>query len=52
MADHLTFRLMLPDGTGCMYRALWWGDTMHGGYLCLGGGIILERGWFNVRRSY
>ena len=51
-ARRLAFRLMLPDGTGCLYRAARAGEEMHGRYLCLGGGVILERGWFEVQRSY
>jgi hypothetical protein len=51
-AGNLAFRLMLPDGTGCMYRAVRSGGTLRGGYFCLGGSIILERGWFEAQRSY
>jgi len=51
-ARQLAFRLMLPDGTGCTYRALRSGDTMRGAYFCLGGGVILQHGWFEAKRSY
>lgn len=51
-ARDLSFRLMLPDGSGCIYRAARSGDELRGGYFCLGGGVILERGWFRAQRSY
>ncbi len=51
-ARRLGFRVMLPDGGSCIYRALWRDSAIDGSYFCVGGEIILGRGWFTVERSY
>ncbi len=51
-ARRLGFRVMLPDGGSCIYRSLWRDNVIDGSYFCVGGEIILGRGWFTVERSY
>lgn len=48
----LSLRVMLPDGSSCIFESKRSGDRMVGGYICLQGGAILERGQWEVERIY
>jgi hypothetical protein len=48
----LAFRLTLPDGGSCIFEARRLGESIAGGYFCLGGEIVMGRGRLTVRRSY
>ncbi len=48
----LAFRMTLPDGGSCIFEARRMGESIAGGYFCLGGEIVMGRGRFTVQRSY
>jgi hypothetical protein len=51
----LALRVMLPDGSSCLYNgrlAQHNPNEMRGSYFCMQGGGYLERGSFQVQRSY
>jgi hypothetical protein len=45
-------QVILPDGSSCIFESKRSGDRMVGGYICLQGGAILERGQWEVERIY
>jgi hypothetical protein len=47
----LSLRVMLPDGSSCIFQGKW-GERMGGGYICLQGAAIVERGQWEVERIY
>jgi len=48
----LSLRVMLPDGSSCIFQSKRSGDRMAGGYICLQGAAIVERGQWEVERIY
>jgi hypothetical protein len=48
----LTMRVMMPDGSDCMFNGRPKGDAMQGTYSCLQGGSLIEQGLWKARRSY
>jgi hypothetical protein len=48
----LTMRIMMPDGSSCIFNGQPKTDKIEGGYLCLQGGGIVERGTWTALRSY
>lgn len=48
----LSMRVMMPDGSDCMFNGHPAGDAMEGSYLCMQGGGLIEQGLWRVRRSY
>ncbi|MGH7934962.1 MAG: hypothetical protein ACREQN_17615 [Candidatus Binataceae bacterium] len=48
----LSFRVMLDDGSSCIFNSMPKGDRMSGGFICLQGGAVLERGHWQAQRSY
>ena len=48
----LSLRVMLPDGSSCIFQSKRSGDRMGGGYICLQGAAIVERGQWEVERIY
>lgn len=50
--DLLQMRVMMPDGSDCIFNGLPKSDAIEGRYLCLQGGGLVERGIWRARRSY
>jgi hypothetical protein len=50
--NYVWFRVMLPDGSSCMYDARRTGNTMAGGYTCFVSARLVEQGHWQVKRSY
>lgn len=48
----LSLRVVLSDGSSCIFQGRCSGDRMAGGYTCLQGGAIMERGQWEVERIY
>jgi hypothetical protein len=48
----LTMRVMMPDGSDCLFNGKPRGDRIQGGYLCLQGGGEVERGLWKAGRNY
>ena len=48
----LTFRVMLEDGSMCLFTGRPAANLFEGGYECLQGGGIIEQGIFQTRRNY
>ncbi len=48
----LAFRVMLHDGSSCLFSGVPWQDRVTGTYLCLQGGGFMERGHWQAQRSY
>ena len=48
----LSLRVMLPDGSSCIFQSRRSGDRMGGNYICLQGTAIVERGQWEVERIY
>ncbi|MGH7984849.1 MAG: hypothetical protein ACREQX_00965 [Candidatus Binataceae bacterium] len=48
----LQFRVMLEDGSSCLFNSVPASERMTGGFMCLQGAAILERGRWRVQRSY
>ena len=48
----LQMRVMLPDGSDCLFNGQPKGDAIEGGYICLQGGGMVERGNWRARRGY
>ena len=48
----LTFRVMLEDGSMCLFTGRPAANEFEGGYECLQGGGIIEQGIFQTRRNY
>jgi len=48
----LSLRVSLPVGSSCIFQGKDLGDKMAGGYTCLQGGAIMERGQWQVERIY
>ena len=50
--DLLQMRVMMPDGSDCIFDGRLKSDAIEGSYLCLQGGGLIERGIWRTRRSY
>lgn len=50
--DLLQMRVMMPDGSDCIFNGRPRSDAIEGSYLCLQGGGLVERGIWRARRSY
>ena len=48
----LWLRVMLGDGSSCLFTSKPERDRMAGGYECLQGGAVVEEGWWWIERSY
>jgi len=48
----LSLRVMLPDGSSCIFQARRSVERMVGNYICLQGTAIVERGQWEVERIY
>jgi hypothetical protein len=48
----LQMRVMMPDGSDCIFNGRPKGNAIDGGYLCLQGGGLIERGIWRAGRSY
>jgi hypothetical protein len=48
----LSLRVMLPDGSSCIFQSKRSSNRMAGGYICLQGAAIVERGQWEVERIY
>ena len=48
----LWFRVMLSDGSSCLFTSKLERDRMAGGYECLQGAALVEEGWWWIERSY
>ncbi len=48
----LRLRVLMPDGTSCMFNGRLAGDSVTGGYSCYTGGSLLERGSWQAKRAY
>jgi hypothetical protein len=45
-------RVMLPDGSSCLFNGRPSNNTMTGSYFCMQGGGYIEQGRFQVQRNY
>jgi hypothetical protein len=48
----LQFRVMLDDGSSCLFNSVPQDEMMYGGFICLQGAAVLERGRWRAQRSY
>jgi hypothetical protein len=48
----MNVRVMMPDGTSCIYTGIDMNQTINGGYSCYQGGGLIEQGSWRARRSY
>ena len=48
----LSVRVIMPDGTSCIYTGLNMNQTINGGYSCYQGGGLIEQGSWQAHRSY
>ena len=49
---NLSLRVILSDGSSCIFRSERSRDRMAGSYICFQGGAIMERGQWEVERIY
>lgn len=45
-------RVMMPDGSSCLFNGRPSRNTIAGSYFCMQGGGYIEQGRFQVQRSY
>lgn len=48
----LWLRVIMPDGTSCIFNARIAGNDANGGYSCSKGGGVFERGSWRAKRQY
>ena len=48
----LQMRVMMPDGSDCIFNGRPMGNAIDGSYLCLQGGGLIERGIWRAGRNY
>ncbi len=48
----LSIRVMMPDGTSCIYTGFNTDQMINGGYTCYQGGGLIEQGSWQAHRSY
>lgn len=51
-ASLLSLRVMMPDGSDCLFNGRPVGDAMQGSYNCMQGGGLIEQGLWRAQRSY
>jgi hypothetical protein len=52
LADsRITFRVIMPDGTSCIFNGSVASNTITGGYSCYSGGSLLEQGGWAAHRA-
>ena len=50
--SRITFRVIMPDATSCIFNGNVANNTINGGYACYNGGLLLEQGsWLAHRAS-
>ena len=50
--SRLSMRVMMPDGTSCMFTGMNKDGNINGGYTCYTGGSILEQGIWRAKQKY
>jgi hypothetical protein len=50
--SRITFRVMMPDVTSCIFSGNVANNTINGGYSCYSGGSLLEQGGWLAHRAY
>jgi hypothetical protein len=50
--QRMTIRVIMPDGTSCMFTGINENQSVNGGYSCYAGGGLIEQGAWRARRSY
>jgi hypothetical protein len=50
--EGIGLRIMLPDGSSCLFNGRPSQNSMTGSYFCMQGGGYVEQGRFQVQRSY
>jgi len=48
----MNIRVLMPDGTSCIYTGVNVNQTINGGYTCYQGGGLIEEGSWKAHRSY
>jgi hypothetical protein len=48
----MSIRVIMPDGTSCIYTGINMNQTINGGYTCYQGGGLIEQGSWQSHRSY
>lgn len=48
----MNVRVLMPDGTSCIYTGINVNQSINGGYTCYQGGGLIEQGSWLARRSY
>jgi hypothetical protein len=48
----MNIRVIMPDGTSCIFSGPNLEDTVNGGYSCYQGGALIEQGSWRAERSY
>lgn len=48
----MSVRVLMPDGTSCIYTGIDVNQNINGGYTCYQGGGLVEQGSWLARRSY
>ncbi|MGO9060329.1 MAG: hypothetical protein ACLQU2_23550, partial [Candidatus Binataceae bacterium] len=48
----VSLRVMFEDVSSCIFNGTFSSDSGGGAYICLQGGGIVERGYWNVRRAF
>lgn len=48
--SRITFRVIMPDGTSCIFNGSVANNAISGGYSCYGGGALLEQGRWSAQR--
>lgn len=48
----MNVRVLMPDGTSCIYTGINADQSINGGYTCYQGGGLIEQGSWRARRSY
>jgi hypothetical protein len=51
-SDQITMRVIMEDGTSCLFRGAYNRSDAQGGYTCQGDEPSLERGWWRVKKIY
>lgn len=50
--SRLNVRVMMPDGSSCLFSGLKSDDTINGGYSCYQGGSLIEQGIWRAKKAY
>lgn len=50
--DGVALRVMMPDGSSCLFNGKPWHNAMAGIYFCMQGGGYIEQGRFETRRGF